>query len=532
MNEIIELIQHTVSNKPKHFSQILKRNEQVVSYINSLNLQGTFVEQIYQILNPTVHIVCPNGNTKKFKSIKDGYGFCGRANVCKCASQSVSQSVSATKQQYSTKTRTEINNKRKATLTERYGVDNAGQTQSAKANHQATYNDKKIVSEIVNRVANTKLERHGSSTYNNPRQIVKTCRKRYGVDNAFKLTKDNSNPNLKYLEDKAELELLYNTKSIDEIAIHLDVHVQTVYKWLNYHELRQPFVSTGEQDVVNYLTSIGITNIVRNTRKVLPSKRELDIYLPEYGIAIEYNGVYWHNESVAHITKTYHYDKFKECESQGIQLLTIFCHDWQNNKEVLQRGIYHKLNQQTTSVYARQCDMREVSHSESVNILNCNHVQQYTPAKFKYGLYYNDELVAMMTFSPPRVGIGKSRGDDAYELVRYVSSVNVIGGASKLLTAFIRKHTPSIIFSYSNNTWSNGGMYRTLGFELEKEHGPGYYYFDPATKQPYHRYKYAKHKLVKLGFDEARSESDITREIGLLKIWDCGKRTWILKLNT
>jgi len=107
--------------------------------------------------------------------------------------------------------------------------------------------------------------------------------------------------------------------------------------------------------------------------------------------------------------------------------------------------------------------------------------------------------------------------------------VTVVGGASKILAEFARRFPGVTILSYSSNEWSSGGMYSTLGFTLDKEVLPSYWYFNSKDHKLLHRFNFAKHRLVQLGHPKELTESQITKSIGLLKLWDCGKRRWVLE---
>lgn len=306
------------------------------------------------------------------------------------------------------------------------------------------------------------------------------------------------------------------------------VHVQTVFRHLNQFKLRDPYKSFEETQVVNFLISQGITNIVRNNRKLIPSGKEIDIYLPDHKLAIEYNGVYWHHEDIAHITKTYHYDKYQQCYDLGIQLITIFSGFWHEKRTIVEKILLNKLNIDSESIYARKCSIIELSARNIKDFLNTYHIQGYTTSSVNYGLMFENELMAVMSFGHQRVGIGAK--DSAWELIRFASKVRVVGGASKLLKHFIAQHSPNKIISYSDNEYSVGQLYKQLGFTLKNHVPPSYWYVSPKKEKFMHRYNFAKHKLVKMGHDAAKTERTITREMGLLKIWDCGKRCWQLEL--
>lgn len=510
---------------------MIKGNTELASWVmanTQLDIQFPFVNHIYSAITGQTN-KCANNNVMPYKNIKDGFGFCGSANACQCCKESVSNKVKSAKAAYSESDRIKINAKRKATTLELHGVTNNGQTPSAIAAHKSAYQDTNKVAAIVSQIGQTKLTRYGNATYNNSKQIIETNLKKYGVTNTWSLAADKQNPNLVNLKDKTLLAQVFPKLSVTDIAALYNVHVQTVYHYLNLHGFREPYKSTFEQEIVYFLKSLGITNIVTNNRTLIG--KELDIFLPDYNLAIEFNGVYWHHDQVPHVTKTYHYDKFIKCEEKGILLLTIFSNSWEDKKDIWKQKIANKLLQNPKRVYARATSIVKLTAGDTATILNNHHVQGYCPAQHCYGLKYNNEIVAVMTFSNKRAGIGKQRGDNAFELVRFVTTCSVVGGASKLLAHFVKQHQPATIFSYSDNQYSTGNLYKVLGFAQEQETKCGYWYYDPSKRKAFHRYSFTKFKLVSAGFDPDSTEKEIMNSRGFLRIWDCGTRTWVLNLR-
>ena len=527
MDKIQQLILDTYAEKPRHYTQILKRNIEVLEYVKiHASHLSVFLEQLYFIVYRTTNI-CSNGNIMPLKTF-EGYSFCGKTGACKCAKESVSKSVSKSKQTYTDEEKLAINEKRKLTTQKIYGVSNNGQTLAALSAHKLLYTDKDRVSVIAQQIKDTKLKNHGDDTYNNRTKAESTCLEKYGFKNTWSLSEEKQNPNLELLRDKDKLSELFPKLSVQDIADTYKLHAQTVYYYLNKHGFREPYKSTFEQEIIYYLNTLGITNILSNKRTIIG--KELDIFLPDYNLAIEYNGIYWHHDKIAHISKTYHRDKFIECEKKGIELFTIFSDSWESKKDIWKAKIKSKLQLSNEIIYARKTQIVELTSAETRYILDKNHVQGYTPSQHCYGLKHNNDIVAAMTFSTKRAGIGKDRGVDSFELVRFVTSCSVVGGASRLLNHFIKIHNPKIIVSYSDNQYSQGKLYNILGFNLEKDNAAGYKYYDTVKKQMYHRFKFAKHNLVKNGFDAEMTEFEIMNERSFLRIWDCGTRTWVLNI--
>lgn len=135
-----EQILQLINDKPKHFSKIIKNTPTLYEWVksNTKVVSANLSEMIYSAINQTTNL-CSNNNNKKFKSITEGYGFCGTASKCQCASKSVSEKVSSSKLSYSTIQKQLINNKRIQTTLDKYGVTNNAQTNTAKQNRQEYY---------------------------------------------------------------------------------------------------------------------------------------------------------------------------------------------------------------------------------------------------------------------------------------------------------------------------------------------------------------------------------------------------------
>lgn len=133
--------------------------------------------------------------------------------------------------------------------------------------------------------------------------------------------------------------------------------------------------------------------------------------------------------------------------------------EWLYKKDIVQSRLKNLLHCQSMQrIYARKCVVRSVEHNVAVEFLDKNHMQGACQSKYQYGLYYNDELVSIMTF-------GKSRFKKEFELTRFCNKLNVtvVGGASKLLRHFLQDHVEiEEIISYADRRLSTGNLYDKL----------------------------------------------------------------------
>lgn len=97
-------------------------------------------------------------------------------------------------------------------------------------------------------------------------------------------------------------------------------------------------MSSGQDEMTSWLRGIlGADAVESNRSGILGGKRELDIWIPSKMVAIEYNGLYWHDEN--HRGTGSAFDKWSECRRKDIRLLTVWDDDWHKRKELVKRVI-------------------------------------------------------------------------------------------------------------------------------------------------------------------------------------------------
>lgn len=277
--------------------------------------------------------------------------------------------------------------------------------------------------------------------------------------------------------------------------------------------------SNMELEMQDFLNSLGITYIIKD-RTVLNGK-ELDIYLPEFKLAIEMNGVYWHSE--IYLEKGYHRDKTINCREKGVSLLHVWEDDWKYKRPIVKSIILNKLNLGSKKIWARKCQIKEVSAKEASRFLEENHIQGSCGSKIKLGLYSESELISLMTF-----GNRFTNGKKEWELIRFCNKVNwnIVGGASKLFMSFLQKFEGEIV-SYADISLFSGQLYNKLGFKKVSFSEPNYFWVVDGIRR--HRFNFNKKRLIELGHDANKSESEIMHGLGHYRVFSCGQEKWIYK---
>lgn len=273
-----------------------------------------------------------------------------------------------------------------------------------------------------------------------------------------------------------------------------------------------------EQEISSFISSLGF--ICKSDRKLLCGK-EVDIYVPEKHIGIEYCGLFWHNEmSPTPRDRNYHYDKYQSLHKQNIRLVTIFEDEWIHKRQICQSVLSSILGVFEKRLYARNCNVADVEPKLARLFLNTHHLQGATQFQYACGLWYKGELVLCATF-----GRHHRQNQNGLVISRFCSAtgVQVVGGVSKLFS-YIRKKFDTKLITWSDNRWSEGGVYEKLGFSLEKELPPDYSYYKYGS----YGQRRSKQSMKKsnTGCPKDKTEKEWCLENGYVRIWDCGKKRW------
>lgn len=528
------LLNNSSGNKTKE-TFLLKNHkeiyEKIILYIkeNNLNENLSFKEKIFLFMNDIKEEPkCENCNEKlKFKkSLKEGYGvYCS----LKCTNQSEKHKENI-KNTFNKKYNGHpmkndvVKQKYRNTNLKKYDVENIFKNTEYIKNKNliklGVTNPNKLDCVKEKRI-NTNIEKYGVST-----NLID-----------FKSRKNNHLSKLKKFNEKYKKLKIINDKG-DYISIQCDkcnleyeiersllfyrfennINCCTICNKVN--ELR----SIKEKEIYDFIVNLGIETI--NSDRTILNGKEIDIYIPSKKIGFEFNGLFYHSD--LYKDKYYHINKTNECLKKDIRLIHIFEDEWDSKKEIVKSRIKNLLGLNEKRIFGRKCVIKNVSTKEKTKFLNENHIQGAVGSLLNYGLYYNNELVSLMTFGNGRKIMNGLNYE--WELLRFCNKINhtVIGSASKLLNHFIKTHQPKNIVSYADIRWSNGDLYEKLNFVKIRTSNPNYYYV--INKKRENRFKFRKDELIRQGFCENLTEYEIMEKRGINRIYDCGNLVYIISL--
>jgi hypothetical protein len=510
----------------------------IINFTKELDI--SFIQRIWHWVNDMPnYFTCKCGEKTSFnRNWLDGYRkFCS----AKCA-----------------QTEDSVKYKRKVTTNKKYGVDNISQLDS-----------------IKEKTINTNINKYGTkSTFQNEEVRNKwkeTIKIKYGVDHYFKTDEfkiKTKNTNIEkygtehYVQSEHYLNKLINIGFSDKLRLlnfekmkfkfeklgyslinykdriltmksskcgHVfDIFYDTFFSRLDSEfevcmvcEPKNTGQSKSEKKIIDWINGLGL----EYREKDRSFGVEIDIFLPEINIGIEFNGLYWHSE--LYKDKYSHLKKTLICNQNGVELIHIWEDDWIYKKDIIESILLYRFKLIQNKIFARNCDIRVVNPKDKDDFLNFNHIQGKCKSFINIGLYYNNELVSIMCFNHQNSNINKD-----IELVRFCNKKYTIvtGSASKLFNFFINTNTNiNKIISFADLSNFQGNIYNLLNFKKGYITKPNYWWV--VDRKRYHRFRFSKKKLVKQGHDPLMTEVEIMHSLGNYRIYGCGQEKWIWDRN-
>lgn len=473
----------------------------------------------------------------------------------------------------SPKTKQKIKEGQQKVFDEKYGGKHPMQTEATKENFKTAMKEKYGVEhalqnkDLLEKSNNTKIELYGDKNFNNRDKAKETCIEKWGVDNVRKTEEYNVKYKKtcleKYGTDHASASKQYklaHKMSMFEKFLTNDrfenfTHQFSVAEYKGVtptFNQKYPFkcnrcdtdelhdISDGkyprcskcdkkfsifQTEIQDYIsTLIEASPMISNDRTIL-HPFELDIYIPDYKIAIECNSLCFHSEVFGNKNKAYHLNKTKNCSAREIKLIHVLDSEWKLKKDIV-KSIFNSIFGKSTKIHGRKCIVKSIPPKVSNKFLNENHIQGADRSSVKLGLFNDDELVSVMTFCKPRFN-----KHCEWELSRFCNKLNtsVHGGASKLFKFFTKHNNPKNIISYSDRRFFSGEVYLALGFDFIDNTPPGYHYIINGYTDIQNRMSWQKHKLKDrlADFDPSLTEWENMRNHGFDRIWDCGNSKWV-----
>ena len=454
--------------------------------------------------------------------------------------------------------------KYKESMLKKYGVEHPIQNENIKDKIKQT-NFKKYgkeyvgqVKEFQDKIKQTNLKKYGTEygLQNNEirNKIINTNLKKYGVDNPLKnkeIQTKIENTNLKKYgvknaggikesieKSKKTMKLRYGVSS----PIYSE-EIKSKMKKTSSEKYGVPYFCMTEEckhangntisKINQRFSNLLNQNNISNKLEFVLNQYSYDIKLCDSQTLIEINPTYTHNStngcwfnkhSKEPLDKNYHYNKTLEAKLNGYRCIHIW--DWDNLDKII------KILKNKENIFARKCVIKNISLEEATKFLENNHLQGSCKGQeIRIGLYYNNELVQLMTFGKPRYNKKYE-----WELLRLCSNLkyNILGGTEKLFKFFLKNNNPKSIISYCDNSKFNGKVYEKLNFKLKNYGTPSKHWYNEKTKQHITDNLLRQRgydQLFKTNYGKGFSNEKLMIDNGFVEIYDSGQSTYVFNIK-
>ena len=278
-------------------------------------------------------------------------------------------------------------------------------------------------------------------------------------------------------------------------------------------------VSQGETEVAEWLRSLGVA--VRTGARDVIGPKELDIFLPEHDMAVEFNGLYWHSElAPGGVDRRGHVEKTDAARAAGVRLVHVFSDEWARKREVIESMLLHRVGASPNRLPARGLRVVVPSVGERRAFFEQSHVSGDVPASAAFALADDRGIVCCLSIRKPR----QKKWSGMAEIARFATRPyhHVPGGLQRLLKRAkeqARADGLSGIITYADRRFGEGEGYARVGFEPAGDTGIDYWYTDGSARID----RFSVRAAAGL------SERARAREAGLGRVWGCGSRIWMLR---
>jgi hypothetical protein len=348
--------------------------------------------------------------------------------------------------------------------------------------------------------------------------ICKLCNKKMKVISNTHLIKKHNITNYEY-------KLQFPNEKLTSVTLTNKFRKQAMVTNMN---IEPTWTSSGEIEIMNFIKELGF-NVEKGRNRKLLNGKEVDLFIEDKKLCIEYNGLYYHTEKMGK-NSMYHLNKTMACNNIGYNLIHIFEDEWILKKEIIKNKLKYILNvADVIKIGARNVEIKKITSREKSKFLNENHLQGNDNSIIYYGAFYKNELVGVITFNSKR-NMTKNISNQ-YELSRFGVKENysIAGLGSKFIKYFIKEYSPTSIISFADRRWtlnSSNNLYIKMGFKLIDVIRPTYYYYNSKINRykRYHKFGFGKNSLKKKYpyLDFNKSEKELMLELGYDRIWDCG----------
>jgi hypothetical protein len=273
--------------------------------------------------------------------------------------------------------------------------------------------------------------------------------------------------------------------------------------------LNHKATSSGEKEVFSYIESLGFRP--KHLLNAFETNLDIDIYIPERNIGIEYDGIVWHS------TK-FHNDKYNISHKNkilNIPMIHIYSDEWEGKQEVCKDLIRLRLGVPPEKIYyARKCRVKQIKGVEAFAFCEQNHIQGGVKSSKAFGLFHDDELLMVMTFI-----FDKKRNSWNNSRTSVRLNTGIVGGFDKLLKDSGMSSLP--IHTWIDKRWFNAEGHNKHGFKQDKSEPPTFDYVDKNGRRLTRMNLNKELRITKNKGEQTRK--DFAQSKGFYRIYNAGR---------
>jgi hypothetical protein len=272
-------------------------------------------------------------------------------------------------------------------------------------------------------------------------------------------------------------------------------------------------VSGGQNEVFAFIQSLGVEAELEH--KV--GNLTYDIWVPPKNLAIEFNGLKWHSRKDSRKRDA---EKHANAAASGCDFIMIFEDEWTAGRSKMENLLRNRLGaNRPAPLRPSECEIRSVDRTAADKFYEQHHYIGQTKSVENYGVFYNQKMIACCSFKRPT---RQSKHD--WELVRMSAhpGFRVHGVWSKVMQMFAVDRSPRSVVSFSDNRLFDGRVYGKIGFRLDGELKPDYYWVKGGKR--HHKSGLRKTAAEK---QTGKTEVELREAQGYSRIWDLGKKRWV-----
>lgn len=332
-------------------------------------------------------------------------------------------------------------------------------------------------------------------------KIRATVKERYGVDNPVHIPGSLEKIVAKTKETKIKNGTinLIDGKTLPEHAKEVGLSRSffgKLVKEKGFEEavLHEKHISSLETKITNFLDLHNISYLQNGS----VGGKKPDIITGN--IIVECDGLRWHSDLF--VEDNYHKIKRDIYIEHGYKPLFFRSHEIINKFDIVCSIIKNKLDLCENKIFARKCKVVKLNKPESKSFIESNHLMGPGNTTVAYGLFC-DSLVSVLEMK-------RIQGDN-WEISRFCNKNNfsVVGGFTKLLSAFEKDFQPHSIKTFIDLRYGEGSYLTNFGFA---DFGSNLSFKWTNGSKVYNRMQFPGNS----GY-----ENDLS------KIWDCGQKKYI-----